>query len=143
MEISNLSIENLELKGSLLIEAKSMLGERENEQLRYSTKGGRCLLRNVLVQNQGYEQEGHKNFWRGDIKRKEALEIILHGFAEFVAEDVSFTGPYKIEVPEGWRVTAYMEGNKLAFKKEKVAVPSWFWRYRYSSDKLRPVELKS
>ena len=51
---------------------------------------GRCRLKNVKVQNQGVNWNcGDNVYWKHDVQRFEACQIVLHGNAEFEAKDVT------------------------------------------------------
>jgi hypothetical protein len=50
---------------------------------------GRCRLHGVEIQNKGIDWHCNSNvYWQHQVHRLEALEIILHGNAEFEAFDV-------------------------------------------------------
>lgn len=50
---------------------------------------GRCRLHGVHIRNKGVDWDGKSNvYWQHQVHRHEALEIILHGNAEFEAFDV-------------------------------------------------------
>ena len=62
--------------------------------------------------------------------RKGLLEIHLHGFSEFVAENVSFHGSHRFDVPEGVRLRVSEKNGALIKTEEKLAAGS-FWTYRW------------
>lgn len=50
---------------------------------------GKCRLENVKILNEGINWSSADNlYWKHDVKRFEALNVILHGNAEFEAVDV-------------------------------------------------------
>lgn len=50
---------------------------------------GRCRLHGVQILNKGVDWQCNSNvYWQHQVHRLEALEIILHGNAEFEAFDV-------------------------------------------------------
>ena len=52
-----------------------------------SERVGRCRLRNVRVANKGVDWEAPSNrYWSATVTRKEALQILLEGNAEFDAQ---------------------------------------------------------
>lgn len=116
LEVGEVDIEGLQLEGSLKIEASDLFG-------------GRCLLRNVTVKNQGIDREAENNFAQHNITHQELLHVILHGNAELVAEDILFEGPYRIEVPDGHRLTVENKEGELKFRTESIDTPSWRWEY--------------
>jgi hypothetical protein len=146
LEISELYVENLDLSGSLLVIAKCPMGHLEaaekGSQLKYNRYGGYCSLRNVTIKNKGYDKKTHREFWKGTISRVEHVEIVLEGFSEFIAENVEFEGSYRIDVPDGFRYTAYRDEAGISMRKERISVPSWQWSYSYSSERGAPIALK-
>ncbi|MBI3212001.1 MAG: hypothetical protein HYZ47_04905 [Simkania negevensis] len=141
LEIADLYIENLILSGSLVIRADAIMGHKDNEgMLRFSHKTGRCSLKNVQVVNEGIEEEKKPHFWKGEKGRKERVEIILHGHAEFIAENITFGGPHLIEVEEGMRVIAEEAEGKISFKKEPLKELLPFWNYKIDSEQHILIE---
>lgn len=50
---------------------------------------GRCRLQNVKVLNKGIDWScGENAYWKHSVQRFEALKVILHGNAEFEANNV-------------------------------------------------------
>jgi len=131
LEISELEMRDLYLDGSLLIDAKNVMGDFDaNGFQRYGESSGKCALRDVHIVNAGIDRSAMSTpFWRNTFPRKEALRITLHGNAEFYAEGVSFKGNYEIEVPAGVRMVAYEENKEIRFRSEKLHKPSWWWHY--------------
>lgn len=134
LEIAELEMENLELEGSLLIEAEAVLGHAEKGVLTYSEQTGRCRLKNVVVKNKGIDRSSSENiFWKNALVRQETLEIRLQGCSEFVAEGVTFEGNQHLVVPDGKRMTAYEEGGELKFRLEALEKPLG-WSYSYGEN---------
>ncbi len=133
LEIAEVDISHLHLSGSLHVIADQVVGEMNGEGiLKYSENVGKCRLTNVSVENQGLDPQGPNVYWKGEIKRFELCEIILHGNAEFHAENVCLRGDLKIEVESGMRLTAYGENGSLKFKKEPITEPKKGWTYSLS-----------
>ncbi len=129
LEVAEVSIENLDLEGSLVVRAEAPLGETgELGELTYSACSGKCELKEVRVENRGaiLTQEA----WTGEIKRHESLHIVLQGSGEFSATGVTFKGNYSIVVPHKTRVTVIQEGERVIFTEEKIEVPTWKWEYQ-------------
>jgi hypothetical protein len=142
LEIAELEIENLDLKGSLLIRADQVVGHTNaKDSLLYSWQTGKCILKNVSIKNSGMSHQPLSFFWKNSIKREEALEIHIQGNGEFYAEDVHFEGSHHITVPSGHRMHAHQEGSLVKFTLEKISRPTWFWRYCFSKDDS--IDLKS
>lgn len=134
LEIAELAVENLYLEGSLIIEAKQPLGPRDPSGLIiFGSECGKCLLRNVRVVNKGIDRNAANIYWKNQIQRHEELQILLHGNAEFVAENVTFHGKYFVEVPDGHRLVAVQEGQAVSFRTEKLTGHS-LWKYSFNKD---------
>lgn len=141
LDIADLEIDGLDLTGSLQIKSSNVMGHRDKSgHLVYSSQTGKCTLKNVKIVNLGIDRSAPNIYWKNQIKRKEALNIIIHGYGEFYASDVLFQGNQTIEVPSGYKVTAYQEGNVLKFRKEALSGPSWQWSYTF--DKENRIVLK-
>ncbi|GMN41255.1 hypothetical protein TIFTF001_010460 [Ficus carica] len=101
---------NVQLDGSLVIEADSAMGStRINENgehiLQYGHRCGRCRLENVKVLNKGINWDCEDNvYWKHAVQRFEACKIVLHGNAEFEATDVTIKGNHIFEVPDGCKL---------------------------------------
>lgn len=131
LEICEVEIDNLHLNGSLLIEAENPLGENANGILHFSPNCGKCVLKNVKVENKGIDRSQTTQYWKNAIIRHEALHLIIHGNGEFYAENIHFKGNHRIEVPDGHKVTAHFKEGKILFHKEAIAKPTWEWKYRF------------
>lgn len=141
LEIAELDIERLFLTGSLLIKSLDILGRKnESKLIQYSEESSKCTLHNVRVINEGIDTEAKNTYWKNDISRHEALHIILHGNAEFHANDVTFNGNHIFEVKNGERLIVSEKDGDLDFKREEILHPSWYWKYEISSDKTILLE---
>lgn len=135
LNIAELEMENLVLKGSLLIRAEAIMGQKNaHGVLEYSNQVGKCVLRNVKVINQGIERDAPNVFWRNEIFRKEVCSILIKGSGEFCAENVTLPGDLKIEIEDGIRVVAVSEKGQLRFKKQQIEKPILTWEYRVTED---------
>lgn len=135
LEIADVLLDSLHLDGSLLIQAENLLGHRSQGIIRYSEKTGKCILKNVTVQNRGIHPGASHCYWKNSIKRLEALKIVLKGHAEFYAEDVVFKGNQTLVVPDGERWVA-SQGPQGAIHVRKEAV-SWKWRYTLEEERIK------
>ena len=143
LEIADLFLENLTLDGSLLIEAKNVLGHDSQGIIRYSQRTSKCFLKNVQVLNKGINRNGSTNiYWKNQIKRHQALRIILQEHSEFYAEGVVFKGAQTLVVPHGQRWIAYQAfDGSIRYHVEKAG---WEWEYREEGDQIKyQVELGS
>jgi hypothetical protein len=133
LQIAEADIENLDLEGSLLIQAESIMGHAEGQKLVYSERCGRCVLKNVTVRNKGIDHEMPNVYWRNEIARLEVCQIILRGMSEFYAENVTLRGDHFIEVPDGQKCHAEEIDGQLHLIYEKIEAPTWHWEYKIGS----------
>lgn len=133
LEISEVVIQDLQLDGSLIIHAEAVLGENRGGKIYYGENSGKCTLSRVVVMNKGIDRKRTRHYWRNQFVRKEEMRIILHGNAEFFAEDVVFQGNVHIEVPDGHRMVAYMEDGQVRYRMETISVPTWYWKYSFDA----------
>lgn len=102
LEIADLEMEKVTVKGSLLIEAENVMGHQEGNHLVFSKKVGRCVMHNVQVRNRGYTDT--EDLWHGNHKREEALRITLLGHSELILRDCTIEGDFEIVVQDGERL---------------------------------------
>lgn len=143
LNISELEMINLNLKGCLLITTKCPMGHYDsNNFLEYSNLSGKCTLINTTVENLGIDTTKKSTYWKNQIKRKESCKIYLEENAEFFAKDVILKGEYDIHVPKNTKmiVTMDKQGNPI-FKQEAITKPTWYWKYQIN-DRTNLVELK-
>lgn len=141
LEIADLDSENLEVLGSLRIQAASLMGRADAKGVtRYSNQTGKCTLKNVKVANAGIDRSQPNIYWKNVIFRKESCHILLHGNAEFHAEDVILSGDLFIEVENGMRATAVNVDGKLHIRKEPIEKPTWIWNYTFAEDESVIIE---
>ena len=133
LEIADLELENLSLNGSLLIHATDPMGHVEKGTLIYSNQTGRCHLKNVQVKNGGIDWEEDHLFWKHEVKRVAALKIVLHGYSEFFAENLTIEGDLTLEVPHGMRMCAQEKSGRVIFITEPLDQQGPFWTYSIDS----------
>lgn len=135
LEIAELDLSQLHLEGSLIIYADTILGRHDsNGVIQYGDHSGKCELHRVTIKNKGINRQASNQYWKHQVTRQELCQILLHGNAEFFAEDVTFNGQYIIEVPDGHRMIAYMHGSQIHYKLEKLSAPTWNWKYAFDDD---------
>lgn len=140
LEIAEVDIRQLNLDGSLLIEAQDVMGSRDPHGIiTYNEYGGKCTLHHVVVRNRGINRSSQTCYWNNQIVRHEAMRIILDGNAEFFAENVIFIGEYNIKVPNGHRMIAYTkpglgEKGEIHFQLERLENASWYWTFAFDKD---------
>lgn len=129
LDIAEVDIENLEVEGSLRIQADNIMGHFDKNTLIYSERCGRVVLKNVCIRNRGIDLEMPNVYWKNEIARLETCQIILRGLSEFHAENVTLLGDHFIEVEDGIRLIAREENGEVVFEKQPITEPSWHWRY--------------
>lgn len=142
LEVADVCIREVTIDGSLIIDAKQVLGHMQDHLLHYSHLTGRCLLKNVIIRNKGIDRQAENIYWKNKIEREEMCYIQLQGYSEFVAENVILDGDYHVIVRDGERVTAMQQGEHVIFKKEpldkKQAGP--FWKYVFDEQENIKLE---
>lgn len=133
LEIAEIEVVNLDLSGSLIIEAKDVMGKTDPRGIIiYDTENaGKCTLINVCIKNEGYGSTSVQEALRDEIQRKESLTITLEGNGEFFAENVELSGDMHFIVPNGHRLVVYHQGKELAWHFEKIAQATWRWEYTF------------
>lgn len=95
LEVAEFLWRNVQLEGSMIITAENIMGSTRNDEngepiLEYGHRCGRCKLHNVKVVNDGIDWSSEENvYWKHDVRRFEALKVILHGNSEFEASNVT------------------------------------------------------
>lgn len=113
LNLSEILIQNITVKGSLCIQGEDLTSA--------------CILKNVKVQNKGVDYS-KSHFWKGEIHRKESLQIILSKNSRLYIEDVSFLKGEKIFVREGQLVRINKKGiTKTAYNSQAKGL----WKYRF------------
>jgi hypothetical protein len=137
LEIAEIELTNLSLDGSLLIEAENPIGQLDqNGVLSYSDRTGRCVLRNITVQNQGVDWEASRPFWRNQFSRKQSCQILLKGCSEFVAEDVILEGNHRFIVPDGMRMRLTQKEGQLLVETIKLE-SKLLWAYSVNERRIQ------
>lgn len=130
LDIAELDLNELKLKGSLVIRAVAPFGALNPEGvLEYSNRGGKCSLDRVTIQNAGPLFEGE--LWKGDWAQKEAVTILIHGDGEFHASDVVLKGVHHFEVPASHRMVVRAGKEGLEVETTKIHQPTWYWNYGF------------
>lgn len=135
LQLAEVHIIGLDLQGSLIIQAEQSMGHyKEGNFLNYSEFTGKCVLKQVKVENQGIDWDAKNTFWKGEITRKQCCYIQIKGNGEFYAENVILQGNLEVIVEDGMRVTAYQEGSELKLERTPLKQPSWWWNYRFNEN---------
>ncbi|XP_058110341.1 UTP--glucose-1-phosphate uridylyltransferase 3, chloroplastic isoform X2 [Magnolia sinica] len=148
LEVAEFLWRDVQLDGSLIVVAENVMGSTRNHEndepiLHYGYRCGRCKLQNVKVLNNGIDWKSPENiYWKHDVKRIEALKVILHGNAEFEATDVVLQGNHVFEVPNGHRLRITSGNPGLLVKLDPIKTEmmdsgSWFWKYKLDGTHIR------
>ncbi|EFB42236.1 hypothetical protein pah_c014o185 [Parachlamydia acanthamoebae str. Hall's coccus] len=134
LEIAEILLHHVELKGSLKIYADRALGYLNKEDIiHYGEQSGKCRLKNVKIRNKGIDFSQKNMFWKQDIHHLESMQIKIHGNGEFIAENVTFEGNIQIEVPHGHQMRASQKDNQIVYETTQIEKPSWYWSYAWNS----------
>lgn len=135
LEIAEILIEQLNLEGSLLIQSFFPLGQKKKkDQLSYG-KESRCILKNVIIRNQGIDNHLSSNYWKNQLHRKESVQILLEEGAEFYAENVVLEGSHVFKVPPYYCLTLIpLSDGKWKEIKYPLSFPSWQWNYFFGAE---------
>ncbi|EXC04704.1 UDP-sugar pyrophospharylase [Morus notabilis] len=148
VEVAEFLWRNIQLDGSLVIEADSVMGSTRIDEngehiLQYGHRCGRCRLENVKVLNKGIDWNcGDSVYWKHAVQRFEACKIILHGNAEFEATDVTIQGNHIFEVPDGYKLKVTSESSGMQVKlypigKNMMDSGSWYWNYKINGTHIQ------
>lgn len=129
LEIAEIACNKLNLNGSLRILANVPTGPSNGENgHQYSDKVGRAKLDNVQVVNKGLKSRAPLNVLSSTLDRQESCEIILEGFSEVVAENITINGPFRLVVPDGKRAVLHQTASgALTTTFETIIAPSWHY----------------
>lgn len=140
VEVAEFLWRNVQLDGSLIIEADNIMGSTKIDQngeplLQYGHRCGRCKLQNVKVLNEGIDWTfGDNVYWKHDVQRIEACKVVLHGNAEFEATDVILQGNHIFEVPNSYKMKITQGDSGLVVRLDPIEQNmmdsgSWYWEY--------------
>lgn len=130
LEIADLYMENISIEGSLLIEADAVMGHKEQNEIAFSDRSSKAILKNVQVVNQGIDYSSHCLLAQGEVVHRQRCMISVGENAEFIAENVLLKGDLTIRVPSHTRCTAFMKGRQVEFHFEALdqAIPLYQYR---------------
>jgi len=136
LEIAEVSCHNLSLDGSLRIHAKKPLGQISTRgSLTFSRHVGRAKLHNFTVKNKGIGQATVEQALNGNFDKKESCTIILDGFSEVDAENVTINGPFHLVVPDGQRATLKQgQSGEVLVSFSSIKEPSWEYNIHWQSN---------
>ncbi|MCP5492588.1 MAG: UTP--glucose-1-phosphate uridylyltransferase [Chlamydiales bacterium] len=143
LEIADISLKNLHLDGSLIIETSAVTGHIDPRGLRrFSNQTGRCILDNVTVENKGIAKN-KEPFWKHVPKRTESMQIHLEESSLFIAENITFKGTHSIHVPANTCVVARQEGDQITYTSKPFKPDQPFYRYCATSDAYIRITLSN
>ena len=128
LEVAEIDASNVQVDGSFRVIAQNPLGMSKEGNLRYSSQVGKCILRNVNIQNLGVDWEKSSPFWKMGLQRNESVEVVLKGNSLFDAENVVLTGTHKFIVEDGIRMTVRQQCGKLHILQEPLGEFA-LWKY--------------
>lgn len=135
LEIAEIACSNLTLDGSLRIMAERVTGKPSPAGRIFTDEVGRARLTNLSVHNKGLGANKPAAVLKGTIDRLESCEIILQGFSEIVANNITISGPFKLIVPDGHRATlTQAPGGKVNVALESIKKPSWQYTVSWQPD---------
>lgn len=135
LEIAEVDICELDLEGSLIIEAASPLGTTNRENILIYGNESRCSLHKVVVRNKGINRATAQPYWKNQPADRQAMKIILHEGAEFHAENLLFLGPCVYEVPAYHRLQLIPNAKgEWAPELMKIEQPTWHWHYAFDEE---------
>ncbi|XP_042512379.1 UTP--glucose-1-phosphate uridylyltransferase 3, chloroplastic isoform X2 [Macadamia integrifolia] len=148
IEVTEFLWRDVQLVGSMIIVAENIMGSTKMDEngdpiLQYGYRCGRCKLQNVKVLNRGIDWSYSENiYWKHEVRRLEALKVILHGNAEFEATNVVLQGNHVFEVPNGYKlqITAGNPGFSVKLDpidKNMKDTGSWFWKYKLNGTHIQ------
>lgn len=140
LDLAEADIESLNLDGSLRIHAECPVGFTDDRgYLQFSSRVGRCQLRNVSIQNRGIDWSRSKPYWRMREKPLETVRVDLKGNSEFFASDLELTGSHEFTVEDGVRMIVTEKHGRLHIVKEPVSNTD-LWKYSWDQGvKLRAI----
>lgn len=105
-----------------------------DRRLVFSNNCGRIWMEGVTIRNKGVDWGASSSnvYWKHDVKRHEALRIVLHGRSEFDARDVVIEGDRLFDVPDRCRMEARAGANGEVITTLICVgggAPTWHWRY--------------
>lgn len=129
LNIAEADIENLTIKGALSIVSKNLFGR--NAHSHFSEKCARIKLINCRFENAGIDFENSSHIFQEVPEFLEKCEIVLEGFSEFEANDITFKGNFYFKVPDGYKmIVEVAENGRLETRLEKITKPSWIYTYQ-------------
>lgn len=137
LEIAELHCRGLTVNGSFRLIANNVVGTKnERGENLFSEKVGRAKLKNCIIMNSGIESQNISAYIQGKQQRAESCEIVLEGFSELIAEDVTIKGDFRLVVPDGKRARLTQDASgTLSVLLEEMQTPSWKYKVNWDPQK--------
>lgn len=144
LDLAEVSCTNLSVDGSLRVIAKTATGPISGTSGRkYSDKVGRAKLSNVTVINKGVKTGDVNALLKGSVERNETCEIVLDGFSELVASNVTLSGDFHLVVPDGKRaILTQGSSGEIVTSFEEIHSPGWTYAVEWKSGTAPLLVLK-
>jgi UDP-N-acetylglucosamine pyrophosphorylase len=144
LEIAEIACTDLSVNGSLRILAEIPTGPISGISGRtYTDKIGRAKLNGVSIVNKGLKSRDITSVLKGSVEHHETCEIILEGFSEVVATNVTISGNFRLVVPNEKR--AILSQNwigKVVTTFEDITSPSWQYAVDWQRSSAPKLQLK-
>ncbi len=132
LDLAEVDVENLEVDGSLQIQATNPLGALDDAGiLHYSYRAPRVILHNVRVENLGVDWSKKSPYWKMDLDRKESVVVELQGWSEFDAKDVCLKGSHHFVVEDGVRMEVRTDSSGAIVVTKTAIEESLLWNYSW------------
>lgn len=134
IDLAEVDIEDLQVSGSFYVKSISPLGYKNEHQKLCYGRESRCALSSVTIENKGLKRDKCFPFWKNVLSDQEAVTIILHEGAEFIARDVTLIGSHTFEVPAYHSLSINGQGLEKGGWQEtlkKISQPTWEWEYAF------------
>ena len=134
LEIAELSCHGLTVDGSFRVLAQDVVGNKSKDGLlSYSDKVGRAWFKNCIILNKGIVSKSIDRFIKRNLERTESCEIVLQGFSEVVAENVTIQGDFHLTVPNATRaILTQDDSGKIVVQFEEIHDPSWTYKVNWA-----------
>ena len=144
LEIAEIACTDLSVDGSLRIISRIPTGPVSGTSGRtYTDKVPRAKLHSVSVVNKGVKSRDISSVLKGSIDRHETCEIILEGFSEVVASNVTIAGNFLLVVPDGKRAILSQDtSGKVVTTFESITSPSWHYAIDWHRSSAPKLQLK-
>jgi hypothetical protein len=134
LEIAELYVRNLSVRGSFLLISDSPVGRPDAQGFRhFGSDVGRAWLKNVTIENGGILPSPLSSHLKRSVERDSSCTIRLLGASELIAEDLTISGYFALTVRDGTRVTLRQKKNGgIEVLEEPYHAPSWHYDVQWT-----------